>query len=50
MKCHFFTGQINKVIIYFDSFIGYVVVLTVVIFFDKQCMYDSFSPQYLYVV
>ena len=34
--------------IYFYSFIGYVVVLTVVNFFDKHCMYDSFSPQYLY--
>ena len=31
--CHSFTGQINKVIIYFDCFIGYVVVLTVVNFF-----------------
>ena len=38
----FFTGQMNKVIIYFDSFIGYVVVLSVVNFFDKHCIYDSF--------
>jgi len=50
IACHFFTGPIHKVIIYFDSLIGYVVALTVVNFFDKHCMYDSFSPHYLYDV